>query len=140
MATLTQRVARMFYRAWNAYGQPTATVVRPLADWNLPAGFSYDERLDRITNSSQAVIRNPEDYWVTDTVYIVPNQNPNELRSLMAAGLVPAGTIEIGVMEADAATIENAHAVQVNGQWYDVSYIEQGIQAGWRMARLTRRS
>lgn len=140
MATLAQRVARVFYTAWLAYGSPQATVVKPISDWALPDGFSYDGRLDRIANASRVTLPNPQDYWVTEMAYIVPNQNPQELRSLIAAGLVPAGTIEVGIQEADATLFETAHAVQVSGQWYDVGYIEQGIQAGWRLVRLTRRT
>lgn len=138
MATLAQRVNQVFRRAWLAYGKPVLTVVRPVDVWNMPAGFAYDADIDRIANASRVVLPNPEDYWVTADVYIVPNKPSNDLRMLMAAGLVPVGTVELGLLSDDAATLENAHAVRYAGHWYNVAAVDSaGI--GWTVVRLVRR-
>lgn len=138
MATLAQRVTRVFRRAWLAYGKPAVTVVRPVTAWTLPAGYAYDANLDRIANAQHYILPNPESYWVTDSVDVIPNKPSQDLRMLMAAGLVPVGTIELGLLSTDAATLEAAHAVQYDGHWYNVAAVESaGI--GWSVVRMTRR-
>lgn len=139
MATLAQRITSIFKRAWTAYGQPTLTAVRPVSQWSLPVGFAYDAHLDRIANAGHVVLPNPEDYWVTDSVNVVPNVPNRDLRALMAAGIVPSGTVELGIRSEDAATLRNAHAVQYGGEWFNVASVETaGI--GWTVVRLTRRA
>jgi hypothetical protein len=114
------------------------TAVRPVSGWSLPAGFAYDANLDRITNASHVVLPNPEAYWVTDSVDVVPSVPNRDLRAMMAAGLVPAGTVELGILSDDATTVRNAHAVQYAGEWFNVAAVETaGI--GWTVVRLTRR-
>lgn len=139
MAKLPTRIGMIFRRAWEAYGNPTAAVVKPVAEWNLPAGFSYDARLDRITDAAHQVLPNPEAYWVEETVYIVPATNPDEMATLIAAGLVKPGSMDIGVLSADAAKLENAYAVRIDSVWYVVDGVETGFSAGWRRVRLARR-
>jgi hypothetical protein len=142
--TLSARVKAVFKRAWIAYGKPTLMAAPPVADWSLPAGFSYDASLDAIVDASGTVLPNPEDYWgALNTVYIVPVRSSDDLRSMIAAGIVPDGLLEVFVLAADLATVRTAHAVQVNGQWYDVAGVAaepSGTSDVWARLRLTRRS
>lgn len=140
MATLAVKVRLAYLRAWKAYGQPVMTVVKQIADWDLPAGYTYDPVVDRVADAGHNVLPNPEDYWVTASIYIVPDKNPAALRNLAAQGLVPDGTMAVGILSDDAAVVAAAHAVQLDGQWYDVAAVEAGLNAGWQLVRLTRRS
>jgi hypothetical protein len=130
----------MFFKAWNAYGRPVMSVVGPTETWSLPTGFAYDKTVDRIANVEHVILPNPEDYWTFDTVYIVPEANPKEVRNMIAVGAVPVGTVGVGVLESDAAKVRGAHAIQLKGEWYDVSSVSEGLNAGWRLVLLTRRS
>jgi hypothetical protein len=145
--SLATQIASIFQRAWQAYGQPVVTVVRPPSTWALPAGFAYDQTYDAIQNSAGVVLPNPQAYWVTDTVYLVPTKRTADLDVLIAAGVVPAGTVDIYVLAADVATMQAAHACQINGDWYDVKDVGQapvGYPGGalgiWARVRLQRRS
>jgi len=144
MSALSTRVKRMFQRAWRAFEKPTLTAIRPIAYWSLPSGWSYDEEVDAIVDSSGTVLPNPEDYWASDTIYIVPLGETADLLNMMTAGLVPSGTVDVLIMQQDVATVNQAHAVQLNGEWYDVVEVAQtpvGHSQGiWARVRLQRRS
>ena len=142
MATLGQLVPRIFGRAWQRYGQPIMRVVRPLAQWTLPAGFAYNATVDAVTDAVGVVLPNPEAYWATDDVYLVPTGGTAEARALAAIGVLPTGTISVYVLPADAATVRAAHAVEVDGAWYDVAEVSAspvGANA-WLRVELRRRS
>jgi hypothetical protein len=144
--SLATSIGSIFQRAWTAYGQPRLTAVRPVSYWGLPAGFAYDPTYDAITDTNHTVLPNPETYWVTDTVYIVPVKRTADLDVLIAAGVVPAGTVDVYILAADMATMGAAHACQINGQWYDVREVAlapvgyPGSQGIWARVRLQRRS
>jgi len=145
--SLATNVASIFNKAWNAYGKPVLTAVRPRSAWSLPAGFAYDDDYDAITDSAGTVLPNPESYWATDTVYIVPVKRTADLDVLIAAGVVPAGTVDVYVLAADVATMQAAHACQINTDWYDVIDVGQapvgypgGATGIWARVRLQRRS
>jgi hypothetical protein len=144
---LASQITAIFHRAWLAYGKPVLTAVRPLATWALPAGFAYDAQYDAIQNSAGTVLPNPEAYWITDTVYIVPLKRTADLDVLIAAGIVPAGTVEVNILAYDVPRVKVAHAAQLNGDWYDVIDVGQapvgypgGATALWARVRLQRRS
>lgn len=126
MAQLSDLIPRIFRQAWTRYGKPTATVVRPLAAWSLPAGFSYEANVDTIRNAAGTVLPNPEDYWATDIVYIVPTKSnlidsTAQLASLLAGGVTLTGTIDIWVLEDDIAKTLACHALKIGNRWYTVS-------------------
>lgn len=140
MPTLATRVRAMFFKAWNAYGRPVMPVVGPPSTWDLPDGYAYDKAVDRVAGPDHVILPNPEDYWTFETVYIIPEANPKEVSNMIAVGKVPVGTMGVGILETDAARVKAAHAVQVKGEWYDVASVEEGLNAGWRLVLLTRRS
>lgn len=127
MATLAQMTKRIFRHAWLRYGQPTMLVVRPLSDWTLPAGFAYDQTVDCIRNNAGVVIRNPEDYWVTDLVYILPNRSERsgsiaELQEMLVTGQVTSGGIGVWVLGADIAKVKASHAIKLFDEWYELDH------------------
>ena len=143
--SLATRIPKIFRRAWLAYGQPQMAAVKPIADWTLPAGFSYDDELDVIRNAAGAVITNPEDYWAMDYLNIVPTRRSADLQMLIAAGEVPAGSVDVYILSADIETVRDAHSVEIDGDWYDVgeaAHAPVGVApaGNWARVRLTRRS
>ena len=143
MASLSARVKRTFKQAWRQYGKPTATVVRPIDQWNLPGGYAYNEDYDRIMNSAGAVLTGPEAYWVTDTIYIVPNDYSANLQRMIAVGAVPDGTTEFGILTTDLDTVRNGHAIQIDGAWHDVldtGHAPIGTDETWALIQVKRRS
>ena len=143
MQALDFLVPRIFRQAWERYGKPALWAIRPLADWSLPAGFAYDRSVDAITDAAGTVLPNPESYWAGDYVYIVPIGQTADLRAMVAAGVVPSGMVDVKVLSADLATVRAAHAVQINGDWYDVLEVAQapvGVAGVWGTVRLRRRS
>jgi hypothetical protein len=143
--SLATRIPRIFRQAWLAYGQPQMAAVQPITGWTLPAGFAYDGDLDVIQNAAGAVITNPEDYWAMDYLDIVPTKRTADLQMLIAAGEVPAGSVDVYILSADAPTVRAAHSIEIDGDWYDVYEVAHGpvgvAPAGnWARVRLTRRS
>lgn len=146
MAQLSGRIQRIFARAWRAYGRPAMAAVRPIAQWSLPAGFSYDTARDAIADSAGTVLLNWEAYWEpVDYIYIVPADTTADLRAMAAAGVVPSGLMDVYILAADAATVEASHAIQIQGDWYDVVEVSHGPAGtadlgSWAQVRLQRRS
>ena len=149
--SLSSRVHKIFIRAWRRYGKPVMYVVHRMSEWTLPAGFTYDDETDSIHDASGLWLPNPEDYWVSEYIYIVPSvrggtgSGTADLEVLIAAGIVPAGTIDVYIMHSDVDTVREAHAVEMSGDWYDVLEVSRapigiGTEGVWAKTRLTRRS
>lgn len=145
--SLATQVAVIFRKAWLAYGKPTISVVPPLSSWSLPAGYAYDSSVDAIQTTGGATLNDLDvlsEYYATSTVYIVPSGNTADLDVLVAAGIVPSGSVEVYILQADVATVNQAFAVQVNGQWYTVREAGRGPvghSAGiWAKVLLERRA
>lgn len=144
---LASNVRRIFRQAWKAYGKPMLYAVPPVASWNLPAGYAFDSSLDAIRTADGATLTDLDvlaQYYASEPVYIVPTQRTADLEVLVAAGVVPSGTVEVYVLQPDVATLNAAHAVKLHGQWYDVTEPAQapvGHAPGiWAKVRLQRRS
>lgn len=130
--TLANLARRMFFQAWRRYGCPTLLAVRPRSAWSLPAGFAYDADVDAIRNGAGVVLTNAEDYWVSDTVYIVPEASRRaggdlaELQQLLVTGIATLGAVGVWVWGDDIAKLRAAHALRLGDQWYDLD--RQGPQ------------
>ena len=136
----------IFKKAWRRYGEPVMWVAAPVADWNIPAGFSYDAETDAVTNTiTGAVLENVLDYIVGEYLDIVPVKRTADLETLIAAGVVPAGSVDVYILAADSETVKAAHSVEIDGDWYDmreVAHAPVGIapEGVWARVRLERRS
>lgn len=142
--TLRDMAPRAFRLAWHRYGRPSMTVVQALTNWLLPAGFGYDPHADQVRNAAGAVLPNPEDYWVTSMVYVVPQSQGADLRSLVAAGMLASGTVQVSILAADVPTVRTAHAVQLDDIWYTVKDVQHdppgtGAAGVWATVTLSRR-
>lgn len=152
MATLAQMIPRIFRHAWLRYGQPTMLAVRPISYWALPAGFAYDPNVDAIRNAGGVVLPNPQDYWATDLIYIVPSRSDRgagsiaELQELLVNGVVSGGGVGVWVLQVDIPKLRSAHAILLGDQWYDLDHQQQqpsgyGDSAGlWAYVRLKGRT
>jgi hypothetical protein len=140
---LSDMIPAIFERAWSRYGEPQMCVVQPIEDWAIPAGFAYDRVTDTIRQGTK-VIRNPEAYWATDYLDFVPSPPGTDVRTMIAAGIVPAGTTTVSVLSEDYDVVKKAYAVQIDGLWYAVTNIEHypqglGSKGHWLSVTLQRR-
>lgn len=155
MPTLSQLGPRIFRHANRRYGKPYMLVVRPLTQWALPAGFAYDATVDAIANGGGTILPNPEDYWVTDAVYIVPVasvvstvvEDIADRYRLSPLGMVASGEIMVWIAGAtDIERVQVAHSIQLGNRWYDVENVQEapsGYPAAdglWALIRLRARS
>ena len=142
MPSLDKLVRRVFRRAWQRYGGPVIAVVRPLAQWALPEGCTYDPTTD-VVRCGDDVVGNPEDYWAVDYIYVVPLPQSGDMRILAAAGVVPTGQESFSILPADISTVREAHAIEIDGLWFNVAEVESmplGATKAWARVGLTRRS
>ena len=134
--SLARMIPRIFRRANARFGYPAIDVVRPIADWDLPSGFAYDQTLDLVRDSNGTVLRNVMDYWVTDHIYIVPVRHTLKddvamLQQLVVNGETTVGALDIWVMGAtDIQRVLDAHRVKLGTRWYNVSNV-QPFPAGY---------
>jgi len=151
MATLAQLAPRIFRLANRRYGKPYMTVVRPVDDWNLPNDFAYDPDVDAVRNSNGTVLPNPEDYWTSDVVYIVPTKadwrdDVAELFKVVAGGMLNEGTLELWIAQGDISKVRAAHSVLLDRRWYNVENQQEapsgypGTDGLWSRVRLRGRS
>lgn len=145
MASLAAMVRRIFRQAHIRYGEPQMWAADPVADWNLPAGFAYDAQLDLIQNVTGVVLNNPQDYMTGGYIDIVPVKRTADLEVLVAAGVVPGGSVDVYILSADGETVKAAHSIEIDGDWYDVREVAHGPvgiapEGNWARVRLERRS
>jgi hypothetical protein len=126
MATLAQLIPRIFNHAWQRYGEPTLTAVRPIAYWVLPAGFAYNKDVDAIRDSAGVVLTNVSDYWTSDSIHILPTKSAPgggdvaELQALPVPGVAQTGEVSVWVLKDDIHKLRVAHALLLGDQWYDL--------------------
>lgn len=142
---LSQMIPRIFRLAWHRYGEPSMRVVRPLDEWLLPDGYAYDDATDTVINYYGYILSDEDLFLTADTVYIVPTQRSADLDVLIAAGVVPTGTVDVYILKDDAETVKAAHAIEIDDDWYDVLEVAHapvgiGDSALWARVRLKRRS
>ena len=117
----------------------------PVTDWNLPAGFAYDGTLDVVQSAAGVVLTNVMDYMTGAYLDIVPVKRTADLEVLVAAGVVPAGTVDVYILSADSETVKAAHSIEIDGDWYDVKEVAHGPvgiapEGNWARVTLERRS
>ncbi len=143
MATGLARVSAVFSQAWVRYGRPTLRVVGPVSAWTLPAGYAYDPAADLVVSAGGGILYEPQAYWPQIEVPLVPAEPTPDTRMLIAAGMIPAGGIDVYVLAEHAAALRAAYAVELDGEWYVVKAIERGaagVGGGqWARATLARR-
>ncbi len=144
MVGLAGRIKRIFDQAWRRYGRPRMAAVRPPDRWTLPTGYRYEASVDAVIyDATGDVLPNPEAYWAVDYIYIVPTREAADMRALAAAGVVPEGLTEVLILAEDADTVRAAHAIEIDGQWYDVVGVEHappGTGGAWARVQLRRRA
>lgn len=131
-------VTPTFQRLHALSGKPTVQAVRPIASWTsaLPAGYAYNDATDAIENSSGTVINDPSAYWTYDTVNVVPDSAGEELRRLMAAGIVNQGSRSVYVLADDTAKMQVAWRVVIAAQTYRVMSVTDDPAGAAQWARV----
>lgn len=142
---------RGFLRAWRRYGEPTAVVIRPVAEWNLPPEYTYDEQRDVIEDASGNVIRDFATYQASDTIPVLgvglaltlSERARDKGYELSAGGVVSGDEIAVRTLPEYVALLATAFAVRVDGLLYSVSDMnalpEGATQKGYVNVNLRRR-
>ncbi|GAB4565353.1 MAG: hypothetical protein Kow0047_15860 [Anaerolineae bacterium] len=145
MASFTVMAKQAFRRAWTRLGGPRMAVVPPVSEWTLPDGYAYDQATDTVRNAAGDVLLDPSGYYAAEYIDVVPATPGADVQALVAAGVVPEGQMEVMILGDDLAVVQNAHAVEIDGDWYDVVEVAHtpagiGKEQGWARVRLQRRS
>lgn len=117
--TLHRLSDRLWGIAHRRYAAPELTVVQPVSEWTLPAGYSLDSATGNIRNGAGAVIDNPTPYMATVTVPIVPGM-AHHGTDILPADITPDDVVTVAVRYDDVATVRAALYVIYQGEHYDV--------------------
>lgn len=129
---------RMFDRVWREQGGLTLTVVRPMAQWSLPAGYAYQEEEDLIRDNSGNVVTNYAALWTTTTVNYIPAALSEMTQTLIVTGMLQPETREVFVWDAAIATVKGCFRVSASSQEYRVNRVTNTPQAWWGRVVLER--
>lgn len=110
---------RLWEIAHRRYAAPQLTVVRPVSEWTLPAGYSLDDATGNIRNEAGAVLSNPSAYMTTVTVPVVPGL-AHIGTDILPADITPDDVVMVAVRYGDVATVRTAQYVIYQGETYDV--------------------
>lgn len=117
--TLHRLSDRLFGIAHRRYAAPYMTVVRPVSEWTLPAGYSLDAATGNIRDGDGVVLDNPSAYQATATVPIVPGV-AHTGTDILPADITPDDVVMVAVRHDDVATVRSALYVVYQGETYDV--------------------
>lgn len=142
MTIVTENTYRDFRRL---QGDPTMTIVRPIAQWTLPSGYAYDDVTDTIRHTSTgAVSTNYSTYWSTDSVDMMPLERSDELRNLILAGIVKEGSFDTLILPDDYATVYAGFRALVDSVEYNILTVRKypfGVSTAFTyLVRLERRA
>lgn len=117
-------IGRLSSRLWGIAhrrsAEPTMTVVLPVAQWTLPAGYSLDPATGNIRDEAGVVLSNPSAYQATMVVRVVPRGAAHSGTTIMPADITPDEVVEVAVHYADIAAVRSAQYVVWQGETYDV--------------------
>ncbi len=147
---LSQRVEKLFYQAWTRLGKPEMKVIRPVAEWNLPVGYTYDESTDTVVDASGQPVVDVTPYQTYDMVPMMPGGIEFTVRGqqdqdvlMTGAGLAPNSVLVARVLPAFSQILDKAFAIQIDGEWYDMNGLkvlpEGSHDKAWANVTLRRR-
>ena len=110
---------RLWEIAHRRYAAPELTVVRPVSEWTLPAGYSLDAATGNIRNEAGVVLANPSAYMATVVVPIVPGVT-HVGTDILPADVTPDDVVTVAVRYSDVMTVRSALYVIYQGETYDV--------------------
>ena len=113
---------RAFQKLWRLAGQPTLTVIPPIATWTLPPGVTFDPHRGQFIQNGRGVAVD----WKTQTLLtlpFLPQPQQNEI-SLNVAGVatVPKTTLTLLWSKANETAIRMAWGVGLNNRLYRISH------------------
>lgn len=132
-------LAVMFRHAHTALGASALTAIGAVATWTaIPSGYTYDPTTDRLVNTSGTVLTVTPTHYAGKTTVIdyVPTGFSLEMRQMIAAGLVPNGTMDVIVKIADVAAMRAAWRVKVGANYYRMSDVNESIPGAAQVARV----
>jgi len=106
-----------------AVGDPTALLVKPVANWGLPVVTTYEAKLDRFRNVAGATIE-PAGLWKTRTLEILPSTHTRETQALIAVGELPEDSADFYVYGAtDIAAVQACYGIILGSKLYRVAEV-----------------
>lgn len=127
---LEARIERLFMVAWTKLGKPMMTVVRPVAEWQLPDGYTYDESVDAIRDDNGDVV-NGESYRTVNRIPVMTGgieftmRGQQDMDLVMAnAGLVSNTVMVLRTLPTYTDMLKTAFAAEVDG----ISYYINGVK------------
>lgn len=123
-------VARTIAQGFNTLrvyqNYPTVTIVNPINTWDLPDGYAYDDGTDTIRHISTGdVLNNYSSYWNTTDVDMLPLETGEELRTLIMAGIVKEGSLDILIIPADKTIVQNGFRALIGTEQYNIASVSQ---------------
>ena len=123
-------VANTIVRGFNTLrvfqNEPTVTIVNAIDTWDLPANYEYDDATDTIRHTSTgAVLNNYSSYWDTTDVDMLPLETGEELRTLIMAGIVKEGSLDVLIVPADKTVVQNGFRALIGTEQYNIASISQ---------------
>ena len=101
-------------------GKPTMRCIGPRSTWTVPAGYTWDDGVNRYVNGSGVVWEPATSSLPYTDVNILPPVG-TELFELTAGGVVDSGSKSVRILAADRATVEAAQFILVDGLEYRVT-------------------
>lgn len=116
-------LSRLSDRLWGIahrrHGAPELTVVKPVGEWTLPAGYSLDSATGNIRNEAGQVLSNPSAYMATTIVPIVPGV-VHTGTDILPADITPDDVVVVAVRYSDVTAVRSALYVIYQSETYDV--------------------
>lgn len=116
---------RAFNKLWRLSGKPTLNAIRPVAEWELPAGVAYDAHRDRFVDQLRMDVEVDWREQPAVSLGFLPEQALHEMQ-LDLAGLVTSEAMHVVVLWSQEAqdAIASAWGVAISGRLYRVDTFE----------------
>ena len=117
------RYSRAFKRIWDLHGQPSLSIVDPIANWTLGAGVTYDAYQDQFIDGVGATVSVSWSGQPATSANFIPTRQNNDV-SLTIGGLMTAGAINRNVViqwtSALQSKVDVCYGVAINSTLYNV--------------------
>lgn len=121
-------VERIFSTAWNKMGRPQIKIIRPVSEWHLPDGYTYDESVDVLRDENDAVVSDSMRYAVGDIIPVMSGGIEFTMRgqqdqnvAMTAAGLTANNIVVMRTMPRYESIIRAGFAAEVDGELYNIN-------------------
>jgi len=116
-------IAGIFNRSRIVQKNPIVTVVKPITEWTLPAGYTVDYTLDMITDDFDAVVSDYSSFWETQDVNVLMENRNLAVKGNTLAGMSDSGAQVFYVLAKDVDLVLAAFRIIIGDVQYNVSTV-----------------